>query len=804
MNFFTEAYLKSGGTLFEGKPAAPKPADQYVDILKPYAPGDLPSGVIKPEPAPNARDAAANARQNRDNAYSYNVTTKNPQTKQDEQLPMVRYAGTNPEYSQGVSFTAAEWVAITQLYGQQKDQLAAETPDGGDENKKKQQQQVEPLLDEPALGQEQYLAQAAEAATEAQLKLLEEAGVPITPDVKKWSKSFCRQVRGLGERTLIWKAAQEALELNSTLQEVEDSARDATKAVTNIFKLAHKTQQPGFNMKDFPENDRDFLQRCVRLRGTGKSRGVYIKGGSECGGDLAAIGGDQLTSGGEIYGLKLGTQNSPLYVAVQGLSGIQADNNKPLVPLGRLGSAAANQFNAINGEMNEWYPALAHALFIDKNNRDFKKLYKAMVEQMGAKHNLKLFLEVAKAKAAGDLDQLEIASMAEEGSIELVDDITEEFGETPDEKKALQWLITRNLMNWKNVVENLPACMKYEKVGDKGSGILAGGRIVNADIQGDCGGYDVQKLYSDLAQNTRLDVKGERDEEIDADLRASVKDDRHGRSIDLGKRSLWKTRDLNNADVTAARNRQMDYIDAVDKGEVLPPDWREKADAYREKEIKTIDGWLASVSNLERGALKDIANSKTRSMPYDKFLKSKKLYDKLEAYNSATDDKERKQLYAELVPELTNAYRAKQKGEEGMRYNMAVEAAISGMSTERQAFILTGSKGTYMSMESDVAGKAIAGILGIGGEPPMKMKFTQNQTQFLDENGKIISSVSLRRKGTTPSQFFIVDKEFAKNNMKRVESKEEPVGNSNLTAEDIVGQLQELFQRINEIGLIKN
>ena len=783
---------------------------QAVRMFANFAPNDLPKGVTTPQvmqaakigaagqsgagsvkPPSPGKEAIKSALGNPGEiAYEY------PGGSAQKPMQMVAYrsAGFNP-FAGAVQFTKPEWDATVQYYEANRDKIGAEKPDGGKDADTDINDVPEYDPENPASDHPDVLLQNAEAAAEQRVKLLEAAKITITPELEKNIKQQEMQARGLGNRHTIWKAAQEAIGIGeATVQEVEEAAQDLGKAQDRLIILAHKTRQSAFEPGDLSDEDRDFLQSCVRLRGIGKTRGLYLKGGTNCAGELGAIGGDQLTSGGDVYGLKIGTQNSPVFLMVSGLNKITADNDKPLVPLGRLDSAASNQFNAINGDMNEWYPALAHALYVNNDEKEFKKLYQGMVAQMGNKHNLQLFLSVAKQKAAGDLDQLEIASMAEEGSIQLIDDITDEYGETPDEKKALQWLITRNLQNWQNVVENLPSCMKYEKVGGGESGIVTGGRIVNADVQGDCGNLNVQDLYTDLAVNSKYDVKGERDEESDADLRASVKDDRHGNSIDLGKRSLWKLRDLNNEDVALAREKQSNYIRQIDPN--LPEDFEQQADAYREKEITTVDNLLGSITQVEFGALKDTTDAKLRNMGYGEYIAYKTMFDKFEAYNKAgADSKEKNKLRAELVPALTQGFRAKHKGEPAMRYNMAIEAAVTGMSTERQAFILTGSRGTFMGMESDVAGRAVSQIL----DPDTKVEFTGTKTKFMDADGKEFASVSLRRKGTTPSQFFIVNKDYAKEGLRKVEKK---VGNSALRAEDFVRQLQELIKGIDKVAFV--
>ena len=540
---------------------------------------------------------------------------------------------------------------------------------------------------------------------------------------------------------------------------------------------------------------------CVRLRGSGASKGVYMKGGSDCGGELGVIGGEQLTSGGDVYGLKLGTQNSPIYQQMDGLENMKCNvdgKEKSLVPRGRLATAAANQFNAINGEMNEYYAELAHALFVEKDTKKFKEIYKQMVSEMGDKHNTKLFLQVAEAKGAGDIDQLEVASLAEEGSVQLIDDITEEFGESPDQKKALAWLIARNLSNWKGIVNNLPKGFKYKKVGGDVAGITPEGQSVNADIEADCPKGNAEGTYDSLAVNSKYDMKGERSSENPACFRASVKDDAHGKWIEAGKRSLGKLRTLDNEAVNIARDKQAKFIEHIAEadGIELEPDWREKAEDYRRDEVEYVDGMLATIDTLPVGALKDSASMQKAKVPFEKLERYAAFYDRIEAYNKERDPKKKARLKAELTTGLTQGYRSKNSDKPGMRHNMAIEAAVTGMSTEREAFILTGSKGTYMGMESDVAGAAIGKIL----DPNTQIKCTTTKTKFMVD-GREICSVSLRRKDATASQFFIIEKEFARENLKLM-GEDEAKNESVLHAKDFVRQLQELIQRVNEISVV--
>ena len=803
---FLSAYEESGGSLLESKfTADPKSA---VQMLANFAPNDLPPQVAKPDVTqkanPEKARAAATAAAGQI-AYEYTGGT----SALPEDKVAYKSAGFNPPGNAGrdTVFTKPEWEATVQEYEANKAVLATNKPDGGDNADTGKLGPPALELEAPAMDQEQakvYFEEQAVIATQTQIKALEAIGM-VGPDAEKWVKANQRQMRGLGARTLLFKSAQYAFEYpDATPKDVEDAAKDLTKAQNRAMGLAYKLKNKIVTPETLPDGDRDFLMNCVRLRGTGKSKGVYIKGGGDCGGELGSIGGDMLTSGGDIYGLKLGTQNSEIYKMLDGLDKMTVkvgDKEKPLIPRGRLSTAAANQFNAINGEMNEYYAELAHILFVQKDPKKFKKRYAQMVEDMGDKHNLKLFLEVAQGKAAGDIDQLEVASMAEQGAVELVDDITEEYGETPDQKKALQWLVTRNLMNFKNVVEALPPGFNYKKVGDKGAGILRnedGEAVsVNADIEADCPKGDAGGVYANLTVNKKYDMKGDRDKENPACFRASVKDDAHGPWIETGKRSLNKMRALDNEDVNEVRDKQATFVEHVAKadGVKLDPDWKDQAETYRRDEVEYVDSALADIDAIDPGALKDSAKMKKGAVGYDKLEKYTAFYDKVQAYNKEKDPKKKGRLKADLKTALTQGYRSKNANTPGMRYNMSIEAACTGMSTEREAFILTGSKGTYMGMESDVAGAAIAQIMS-----GAKMEFTTTKTKFMVD-GREICSVSLRRKDTTASQFFIINKEFARENLKRMDGKK--VTKEGLSAEDFVGKLQELIQRIDEVSIVQ-
>ena len=783
-----------------------------VKMLANFAPNPLPNGVRKPElintakplkgaPAPkeSAGEEAIKKALETPGEIAYEYTGG----RADKPAQMVAYrsAGWNPT-SGAIRFTKEEWDAMIAEYEASKDVLAAEKPDGGDDADTGELGPPPLDLNAPAVDQEAakpWLEQQSYSGIAQQTAILNEMGIE-GEDVEAFIKSNQRQMRGLGHRTLIFKAASEAFGYrDATPDELEQAAQDLTDAQNRAMILAHQVKNKSVDCDSMPETDRSFLMNCVRLRGSGQSRGVYFKGGGDCAGELGSIGGDQLTSGGDVYGLKVGTEKSPIYQLIDGLDEVKCEvdgKEKALVPRGRLGSAAANQFNAINGEMNEYYADLAHLLFVKNDTKAFKKAYRQMVSEMGNKHNVKLFLQVAEGKAAGDIDQLEVGSMAEEGSIELVDDIAEEFGETPDQKKALQWLITKNLINFKDMVESLPSGFAYRKVGDKGAGITDDGRSVNADIEAECAKGDAGGVYSRLAVNKKYDIKGDRQTEDPACFRASVKDDRGGPWVETGKRSQGKLRALENEAVNEVRDKQADFIAQIAKadGVDLPDDWRTQAETFRRNEVEYVDDMIATVGQIDPGALKDVSDTKKSSLAYEELERYSQFSDKVKEYNKEKDKKKKARLKAELQTAFTQGYRAKNKNKPGMRYNMAIEAAVTGMSTEREAFVLTGEQGTFMGLESDVAGAAVGQIIG-----GAKMEFTSTKTKFMSEEGKELCNVSLRRKDATASQFLVISKEFARSNLKPVS----PTGkNESLRPEDFVRQLQELIKGIDKVSFV--
>ena len=809
---FLSLYVEAGGTIVEQKnvnkflgmmrglaqPPTEKPEDQVPDPTtgkrKTYA-NQLGDAASKGDFGIEKKDGNIAYRGTGSNAPFFDFTHKNK-------------AGTY----QVVSFTRQEWDEMKARWeegargaGADGDEAPAGTPEA--------QQPTEEDPEGPAEEQELLLRRTSDEAGAKMEASFDSLGFP---DETGRIMAMQRQMRGQGQKNQLREAAfRQPNEDGSprTAQEVNDAADRVNDAVTRAQDLYLHVRR-GKPLED-PEDEK-FLRKCFKLRGRGKTQGIYIKGGEACGGELASIGAE-ITPGGDIYGVKIGTQNSPLFKMMVDLHKKAGKDGKPLVTWGRADTAAENTFNAINGVLNEFMPAVGHALFVKKDKKLVKKLYQDMVDDLGSKHDLKLFLEIAKAKNGGTLDEFEVADWFEEGSMQILDEILDFFGgDEVDEKRALGWVVGRQLKKWKDFVETFPECTEFEQVGGGPTGIGVGGVITNEDMKVACGqSLPPDKMLKELSNNSKLDIsKGREGEE--GVVGFSVKEmTSKGKTTTMGKRGVWKLRGegpLGSADdVNTARATQMDYMDAAAKkyGADMPEGWREEADEFRYNEQKTVDTIVSDVVELRKkypGMDDEEFKLRLREMGYEDYEKYKPLFDSLKEY-ADTDPTERKKLRGGLVTKLTLGYRKKHENDPALRYHLGVEAAITGMSTQRQGFAATSDEGTYVGLESDVAGAFVMGIVGVGEDEPPKMRFTTGGIYFyneIEEDGKTrqenLGNLTMRLKEGSPSQFLNIDNSYIHARTRKLEPGE-TMGEyqkgtrkvESLTVEDLIWKLQELL-----------
>jgi len=688
------------------------------------------------------------------------------------------------EPPEAVSFTPEEWQELQQMFQKEG---------GGDMAATEEDQPSAPDPTAPALEQPVILKQMSEEAAQKDLKILEQMGYG-GPDVTKFVKTFNDQARGLGTVTKMRKAslALQGKE-NVSLEETEAAAQKLSQATMKAMSLAYKLKNKIITPDKLSPEDVEFL-KCFRCRNKGT---VHIKGGGECGGEVADLGATMDTDAGQAFGMQIGSENSLVAKDLCRLTEIEVDG-KPLIPKGRSADRASEDtYRAIAGDMNEYASDLAQALFVKKDKKAVEKVLKDIAEGVGDKFDIKLFLEVAKARAGGSLEDLEVINFAEAGANELLDEATAELGETPDERRALAWLLSRQVRGWKPIVEMFPPDCEFRKVGKEGAGIQDDGTVLNADVEVSC----PDGTTFDKVVDKKFDVKGDRaaqSERFGNVFRMSVKNVFGGKTIEFGKRSFLKLRGSSDREaVTIARQSHADTLSEIARNNDadLPDDWLEQADEFRDRSAREVDRLMGALENISLGALEDWTAAQMAKVPFNDLKKQKAFYDKVKEYKKTKDPKVKLRRRAEIVTQMTQMYAAKHSNEPGFRYNCVLDAAVCGMSTERQMFALTNPDGNSMiGMESDAVGPSLLKILS--GEADIRV--LPSGTNFVSKDGKLLSRLRIGRKGTSANVHYIVSKDEVTSGLEEAQ----PVGNSSMKAEDFVRQLQELIQRIDKVSTV--
>ena len=799
--------------------ADPKKA---VQMLANFAPGDLPGKVKAPNDVGTADAAKQAIEQTKDNdpgliAYMYKTgdsksSKKAVATGAAGQKVMYRSSGFNPAGSPQTIFTKDEWDATVAEYESTKDNLAAQKPDGGDSVTDEQDAQAQVALDPAGEvgGQEEHLQAEADARADHLNTAFEERGFGSNPTA--W-KAQQRQAVGLGAKHMLRQAHDWWMrKKNLTAGDVDAAGKNIEEVQMKALQI-HDKLGPLNDVNKLTDDDKEFLRKCLKLRGTGENRGLWLKGGADCGGDLAAIGSETL-GGGEVYGIKIGTSNHPMYQLAEKFEKINDPaTDKPLIRRGRGTDRATDAaWNNLNGTINEFAIISAHCLYVvgakdpKKGKKCMEENWQAMKDTLGEKYSIQLLTQIAEAKNGGDLENFEVASPEEEGTLGIVSEIADAEGETPDAKKALAWVMARGLQRWETVVKSMPECMEWAQTGLVQSGIRDGEGI-NQDIAGDCKKAGLpDETYNRIRNNSQFDIKDGREDEESTTIQATVKDDQGGKTVDQGKRSMNKLRS-HDPDVAIVREKQQNFMErcVAAIGEKLPDGWRDKAEKARRKEIDSVDNVLASVTVLDPGDTAAVAEFKRSKLGYMEAAKVDKFYDALSEWRKEKDPKQKRLLGRQLKSKLTNAHRASEwkKGgdsREGLRYHLATETMSTGVSTTREAAYWTSKEGTWEGLESDYAGPQALAMLGLGEEgKDSELKFNQDECKVVLADGSTPFSLVTRVKDGQWSQFVVTSKAWGRSKLRKMEGDEAELENSGMKAEDFVRQLQELIKGIDKV-----
>lgn len=487
-----------------------------------------------------------------------------------------------------------------------------------------------------------------------------------------------------------------------------------------------------------------------------------------------------------MYGLKIGTEKSPIYEALTILEENEAPNGKPFIIRGRADSSETNAFNAIVNDLQESMVNVAHVLYVEKDSKKAAKELKRIAGEMGSKFNTALFTRVMTERLGGDLDELEVATFAEEGMNRYVNALLSGI-ENPDEQKVVATMLAQSLQQFKNLVEAFPDCKNFKKVG--GVTGRRGGKKVTADVQAECIGIEA---YDDILMDKKYDVPGREHES--GELRISLKQDSGGKVIYNGKMGLALARDLANEDVRMVREDHSRLLEKIDKSGRSAEDILKAADKAREEEVKSVDAFIANIAAAEPGAIRDVALERLSQLGYEDSVRQRRFFDRLEEFNKIKDPDAKEAARKELLPIVTQAWRQSNQNTPGFRENMALEYLSTAASSERQALALNSGGETYMAMETDVLGPVYDQILNGG-----TLRFTETQMSVEGEEGDTLGTIGLRLKEGTPIQDATTNKKSAMSRMKKMEALKKT---ESLRAEDFVRQLQELMQRIDKVRVV--
>ena len=821
---FLDAYLECGNTLLEGK--FTQDPENGVKMFAVFAPNELPGGVTMPTEVATAADAIKQAEASQGEA-SFSYTKTNGEKH-------VVYSGKtfNPPRQKHANFLEPEWKAAIDLYAQKKDIIDQEVQGGTAEAETSPEQQAEQR-------KAAQLAQADAFADNAEQNL---ADAGFKGKLATATRSLFRQISGFGGDNAIRKAARQRAGEEINEQE-EDALRYqdsliVNSLVTRVTQIAKEVRNGGENLT---ESDRKFLRECLRLRGHGKSRGIYIvpsdSAGDACGGDLASVG-MPFQQGGERYGIKIGNENSAIFEASEWLHKQSLregnplyDEGKPAIFWGGTEASRMNSFRAMDGVLNEHGPRLAQAWIKCGRTLPCSAMNQHIEGMLAAEQfNLNLLIFGAEQRNMGTIpDETQYTDINGDGNELILDDIEATQGDV-DGSKALAWYVGSLLNSWDAIVSDpmFDDC-DFEVVGRGPTGQRQDGGAVNQDVQVSCDRLAkklvVNKknqvesgtgIFGDDADKNRAHYTGEPSTGI------NVKTSNEGTDVQYGKRGCAVI-DAVETDAEGqitgftesterARNRHANYLYGVAKqnGEELTEQDKADADNYKMKEINAVNDVMKSVvaGGLSTGTVNTVMDGILRKMGYDEGEQFAGLKNMITDYKNAPNPSpERQKLEKKLRVTLTNAYRNKNQNAPGFRLNMAIEYCQTGMATQNQGFVITKPEGgnTYVGSESDGIGTAGANIMGYGreGGPAPITSITGTGVNF--EGG-----ISLRRRlkegvmvqESLESTDSILPRMRKLSGAKAAKTGDSVVGNSSMKAEDFVRQLQELIQRIDKVSTV--
>jgi len=647
------------------------------------------------------------------------------------------------------------------------------------------------------------------------------------------STNLCNQMLGLTSQGRMSKVAMEGC---TTAQECIDNARAIMEQRIALYKLSNKVLTPDFDPASLTPEEIQLLS-CVKMRGTGNKRGVWISGGKGCEGVIAALAtGDGLT-GDERYGIMVGNQNSALWRAMKaaqdkGYTVGEGDEKENIITQGTDESGLINWYNATFGRINEklltFAMCLAHApkgVLTGEQKKCAADAVREIVAELGGNMGFQKMFDMVGKKLDDPESDFDYGSIVDKGAEAKAEEMVKWAQENgidlgDDEERALKiiaYLLTQGVKRWEVVASRMPPGSKVLQVGASVVGVDPYGNVDNADsIVKMPGGSKQEEEFLDSITTEPLYAVTEeqcpgRDDGQGLGITTKENTKKQKGKMAAGSRGLTKTQ---SEQAGLARDKAKCYANAVcdnhkkageDCG--LEEGWEENEAEYRQNLEDKVDESISALAQADQSTLEADQRDKTSRMSYEDAQNQKEFWDDVKAWKAEKDPGKKKNMESQLRNRMTIATQARdfENDVPGCREKLMIDAMYTGGSTRDQAYVETSpGEPTRIARESDIMGPAAMAFITT---PKEDISFSQGSITL-----KGIGTLTLRLKGMNEDgtggsnkQFFNVEKSFVHGQTRPIEVDESAaVGNSSMKAEDFVRKLQELFQGINEILPVKN
>ena len=641
----------------------------------------------------------------------------------------------------------------------------------------------------------------------------------------------CNDMLGLNSVGRMTKFANQGCE---TAQECIDNAEAIMQQRIELYKLSDAILDPDFKVESLNSAQLELLS-CVKMRGTGQTRGVWISGGKGCDGVIAALAtGDGLT-GNERYGICVGNQNSALWRAMkaaqdQNVMTGEGEEQENIITQGTDESGLINWYNATFGRINEklltFAMCLAHSpggVLKGEQKKCAADAVRDIVSELGGNAGFQKMYEMVGEKLDDPESEFQYGSIVDKGADAKAAEVVKWAKENgidlgDDEERALKiisYLLVQGVNRWEAVASQMPEGSEVIQVGASKVGVDPEGNVDNADsvVKMPGGPKEEEKFLDSITTEPLYTVTEEqcpgRDDGEGMGISTKESTTETGKMA-AGSRGVTKTQ---SEEAGLARDKAKCYAGAVCENHKkagedcgLEEGWEDNEAEYRQGLEDKVDTSMNALAEMDQSTLDSLQQDNNSKMSFSDAQNQKGYWDDVAAWKKEKNPEIKKNLESQLRNRMTIASQAKDFEDDvpGCREKLMIDALYTGGSTRDQAYVQTSqSNETRAARESDIIGPAAMAFVQGSKED---ISFSQGSVTV-----KGVGSFTLRVKGMdedgtggSNKQFFNIDKSFVKDHTRPLEKGASPVGNSSMKAEDFVRKLQELFQGINEILPVKD